>query len=168
MARRLVERGVRFVQIFTGGWDNHNNLERDLRSACTATDQPVAALLRDMRRRGLLESTLVLWGGEFGRLPIAQVPESNSPSTVKVGRDHGPRGYSVWLAGGGIKGGTAYGTTDEIGFAAAENPVSIADWHATILHCLGLDYHELTYLRDGLADRLTGVGEARVVREILA
>jgi hypothetical protein len=168
IARRLVERGVRFVQIFTGGWDNHNNLVRDLRKACLATDQPVAALLEDLKRRGLLDSTLVLWGGEFGRLPIAQLPESNAASTNAVGRDHGPRGFSVWMAGGGTKGGFTYGSTDEIGFAAGENPVSIADWHATTLHLLGLNARDLTYLRDGLPERLTGNSEVQVIQSILA
>jgi len=166
IARRLVERGVRFVQVFTGGWDNHNNLTRDLRAACEANDQPIAALLADLKRRGLLDQTLVMWGGEFGRLPIAQLPDPGSGS--EVGRDHGARGFSVWFAGGGVKGGTVYGTTDEIGFTAAENPVSIADWHATMLHLLGLNFRDLSYPRDGLSERLTGQEQARVVKEIVS
>jgi len=167
MARRLVERGVRFVQVFINGqsWDNHNNLERSLRSVCQKTDQPTAALLQDLEQRGLLDSTLVVWGGEFGRLPIAQIPRNGDLSSA--GRDHGPRGFSLWMAGGGIKGGTTYGATDEIGFAAQDNPVSIADWHATMLHLLGLRHQDLTYLRNGLRERLTETPDARVVQEIL-
>ena len=169
MARRLVERGVRFVQIFINGqiWDNHNQLEKTLRTACDRTDQPVAALLKDLKQRGLLESTLVIWGGEFGRLPIAQVSKDKT-AAANAGRDHGPRGFSLWMAGAGIKGGTVYGNTDEIGYAAAEDPVSIADWHATILHLLGLNHEELFFDRNGLKEKLTSVFEARVVQEILA
>ena len=169
MARRLVERGVRFVQIFINGqiWDNHSRLEKTLKTACDRTDQPVTALLKDLKQRGLLESTLVIWGGEFGRLPIAQLPKDQS-AAANAGRDHGPRGFSLWMAGGGIKGGTVYGATDEIGYAAAENPVSIADWHATILHQLGLHHDELFFNRNGLDEKLTSVFEARVVKEILA
>ncbi|MFN4258123.1 MAG: DUF1501 domain-containing protein [Gemmataceae bacterium] len=168
MARRLVERGVRFVQIFINGqiWDNHNRLATSLRAASQRTDQPISALLTDLKQRGLLESTLVLWGGEFGRLPIAQLPPDKS--TANAGRDHGPRGFSVWLAGGGIKGGTCYGNTDEIGYAAAENRVSIADWHATILHQLGLHHEELFFERNGFNDKLTATFPARVVTGILA
>jgi len=109
-----------------------------------------------------------LWGGEFGRLPIAQIPDPNAVPGTVAGRDHGARGYSVWLAGGGVKGGTVFGTTDDIGFAAAENPVSVGDWHATMLHLLGLHHRELYFLRDGLRERLTGQEPARVVSEILA
>jgi hypothetical protein len=168
LARRLVERGVRYVQIFINGqiWDNHNRLSKTLRSACDRTDQPVSALLDDLKERGLLDSTLVLWGGEFGRLPIAQLP-ANKDAT-NAGRDHGPRGFSVWLAGGGIKGGVTHGATDEIGYAAAENRVSIADWHATILHCLGLYHDELVFDRNGFEEKLTSTFTARVVKEILA
>ncbi|GIW82483.1 MAG: hypothetical protein KatS3mg105_4290 [Gemmatales bacterium] len=168
MARRLVERGVRFVQIFINGqiWDNHNRIDRTLRAACARTDQPVAALLRDLKRRGLLDSTLVIWGGEFGRLPIAQFPPNKN--VKDAGRDHGPRGFSIWMAGGGIKGGTTYGATDDIGYAAAENPVSIADWHATILHLLGLHHEELFFERNGFKEKLTATFRPRVVKEILA
>ena len=168
MARRLVERGVRYVQIFINGqiWDNHNRLEKSLRAASARTDQPVAALMRDLKQRGLLDSTLVVWGGEFGRLPIAQINKKQDVSNA--GRDHGPRGFSIWMAGGGIKGGVTYGATDEIGFAAAENKVSIADWHATMLHQLGLHHEELFFERNGFKNKLTATFKARVVKEILA
>ena len=168
MARRLVERGVRFVQLFINAqiWDNHNRLQTSLKAAADRTDQPVAALLADLKHRGLLDDTLVIWGGEFGRLPIAQLRADGDVS--QAGRDHGPAGFSLWMAGGGVKGGVVYGNTDEIGYKAVENPVSVADWHATILHLLGMDYRELSFLRNGLEDRITGTQEARIVREILA
>lgn len=168
MARRLIERGVRYVQLFINAqiWDNHNRLESTLRAAAARTDQPVAALLQDLKQRGLLEDTLVVWGGEFGRLPIAQFPAGGD--YANAGRDHGPRGFSLWMAGGGVKGGTTYGNTDEIGYAAAENPVSIADWHATILHLLGLHHEELFFERNGFRDKLTSTFPVRIVREILA
>ena len=160
IARRLVERGVRFVQLFLDfqPWDNHSGLEKGIKSCCARTDQPIAALLTDLRHRGLLDSTLVVWGGEFGRLPIAQGAN---------GRDHNKNAMVSWMAGGGVQGGLSYGTTDEIGFAAVEDKVSVPDWHATILHILGLDYKRLSYYRNGLEEKLTGVFEARVVSEIL-
>ena len=163
MARRLVERGVRFVQLYIESqiWDNHGDLRGGLDYACAKTDKPVAALLKDLKQRGLLDSTLVVWGGEFGRLPMSQ-------GAGKPGRDHGPNGFSSWMAGGGVKGGVAYGTTDDIGFKAAENRVSVHDFHATILHLLGLHYRELFYDRNGLRERLTDQFPARVVKEILA
>ncbi len=165
MARRLVERGVRLVQLYIEGqiWDTHQNLEQMLGYACGKTDQPVAALLKDLKQRGLLDSTLLVWGGEFGRLPLSQSREGNL-----AGRDHGPAGFSVWLAGGGVKGGTVYGSTDEIGFRAVENRVSVHDLHATILHQLGLDHRELVMVREGRSERLTDEFPARVVKEILA
>lgn len=168
MARRLVERGVRFVQLYTRGqmWDNHRNLGNSLTKCCRHTDKPVAALLKDLKQRGLLDETLVVWGGEFGRLPIAQMQPGTDPK--KAGRDHGPAGFSIWMAGGGIKPGTVYGATDEIGYQAVENPVSVADWHATILHALGLHHHDLYFNRNGLKARLTGVQEPRVVEELFA
>jgi hypothetical protein len=168
MARRLVERGVRYIQLFINGqiWDNHSNLEKSLRSAAGRTDKPVAALLADLKQRGLLDDTLVIWGGEFGRLPIAQIRDKNN--IAAAGRDHGPRGFSVWMAGGGVKGGVTYGNTDEIGFAAEENPVSVADWHATVLHLLGLNHEELYFQRNGLKEKLTFTLEPRIVHEILA
>ena len=168
MARRLVERGVRYVQIFINGqiWDNHSNIKSSLPAACARTDQPVAALLRDLRERGLLDDTLVIWGGEFGRLPIAQIRDKKQVDNV--GRDHGPRGFSLWMAGGGVKGGVTHGGTDEIGFAAQDKPVSIADWHATILHLLGLHHETLFYERNGLKDKLTDLFKPKIVKEILA
>lgn len=168
MARRLVERGVRFVQLYTRGqmWDNHSNIGTSLKAACDHTDKPVAALLKDLKQRGLLDETLVIWGGEFGRLPIAQIRPGMDPK--KAGRDHGPAGFSIWMAGGGIKAGTVYGATDDIGYKAVENRVSVGDWHATILHLLGLHYEELYFEQNGLKQRLTGVQHPRIVREILA
>ncbi len=167
-ARRLVERGVRFVQLFIDGqiWDNHTNLASGLKSACDRTDQPIAALLTDLKSRGLLDETLVVWGGEFGRLPIAQLPDDKDER--KAGRDHNKNAMVSWLAGGGVRGGLAYGETDEFGFAAVADRVSVPDWHATLLHLLGLHHEDLFYLRNGLRNRLTGVQPARVVREILA
>ena len=159
MARRLVERGVRFVQLYIESqiFDTHSNLEADLNYACGKTDKPVAALLKDLKQRGLLDSTLVVWGGEFGRLPMSQGDKKSA------GRDHGPNGFSVWMAGGGTKGGVVHGATDDIGFKAAENKVSVHDLHATILHLLGLNNRELFIDRNGLKERLTDQYPARVV-----
>jgi hypothetical protein len=168
MARRLVERGVRFVQLFINAqiWDNHTALATDLKTACDRTDQPIAALLSDLKQRGLLDSTLVVWGGEFGRLPIAQLPPDKNAS--RAGRDHNKNAFCTWMAGGGVNGGTTIGATDELGLAAVENRVSVPDWHATILHLLGLRYDQLFIDRNGLKEKLTGVNEAHVVKEILA
>jgi hypothetical protein len=168
MARRLVERGVRFVQLYINSqiWDNHTALATDLKAACQRTDQPIAALLRDLRQRGLFESTLVVWGGEFGRLPIAQLPPNKDEH--KAGRDHNKNAFCSWMAGAGIKGGTIYGVTDELGLAAVEDRVSVPDWHATILHLLGLGHEQLYFEQNGLKEKLTGVNEARVVKGILA
>jgi hypothetical protein len=168
IARRLVERGVRFVQLFINAqiWDNHTALAADLKAACDRTDQPVAALLRDLKQRGLLESTLVVWGGEFGRLPIAQLPPDKNER--KAGRDHNKNAFCTWMAGAGIKGGTTYGATDDLGLVAVENRVSVPDWHATILHLLGLHHDQLFVEQHGLKEKLTGVGEAQVVQGILA
>ena len=165
LARRMVERGVRFVQIFLEDqpWDNHTNLKETLSSACLRTDQPVAALIRDLRQRGLLESTLVIWGGEFGRTPTSQITGEQMD-----GRDHNMQGFTCWLAGGGCKAGFTYGQTDEFGHKAVENPISVADFHATLLHAIGLNSHQLYFERNGLKDRLTGVTEPRVVSEIFA
>tara|TARA_B100001123_G_scaffold53608_1_gene56428 strand:- start:3210 stop:4685 length:1476 start_codon:yes stop_codon:yes gene_type:complete len=161
LARRLVERGVRYVQLFINGqiWDNHTGLESGLRSSCARTDRPVAALLTDLQQRGMLDETLVIWGGEFGRLPISQ---------SKNGRDHNRQGFTVWLAGGGVKAGHVHGATDEFGYAAVQDRVSVPDFHATILHLLGLDFEQLSFDRNGLEERLTGVHEPQVVRDILA
>jgi hypothetical protein len=166
MARRLIERGVRFVQLYINGqiWDNHTYLSRDLKAASARTDKPTAALIKDLKQRGLLKDTLVIWGGEFGRMPIAQM--ENGMETA--GRDHNPNAFTVWMAGGGVKPGIVYGTTDELGHEAVDNKVSVTDWHATILHLLGLDYQKLVFDENGLQDKLTSVFECRVVKEILA
>lgn len=159
MARRLVESGVRFVQVYSDGeWDAHNDLAKNHSGHCAATDVPVAGLLTDLESRGLLDSTLVIWGGEFGRMPISQ--NGN-------GRDHNPNGFLQWMAGAGVNGGTSYGETDEIGYAAVENRVSVNDLHATMLHLLGLDHQRLTYFHNGRSYRLTDVA-GNVIREILA
>jgi hypothetical protein len=159
LARRLVERGVRFVQVYCNDeWDAHNNLADNHGKRCRETDRPVAALLTDLKRRGLLDSTLVVWGGEFGRMPISEKGD---------GRDHNPYGFLVWMAGGGIKGGTSHGETDEIGWKAARDAVSVHDLHATILHLLGLDHTRLTYLHNGRNFRLTDVS-GEVLTDILA
>jgi hypothetical protein len=168
IARRLVERGVRFVQLYINGqiWDNHSNIAADLRTACERTDKPIAALLQDLRQRGLMDNTLVVWGGEFGRLPIAQLPGDKNES--KAGRDHNKNAMVTWMAGAGVRPGITYGATDDIGLAAAENKMTVQDWHATILHLLGLNHEELFFDRHGLKEKLTSVFEANVVKEILA
>lgn len=165
MARRLVERGVRFVQLYIESqiFDSHDKLEDSLGYACRKTDQPVAALLKDLKQRGLLDSTLVVWGGEFGRLPMSQGGTGKT-----AGRDHGPNGFSVWMAGAGVKKGYTHGATDDIGFKAVENKVSVHDFHATILHLLGMNHRDLVYQRHGLEERLTDQFPARVVSEVLA
>jgi hypothetical protein len=168
IARRLVERGVRFVQLYINGqiWDNHTSLATDLAAACARTDQPVAALLHDLKQRGLFDSTLVVWGGEFGRLPIAQLPPDRDER--RAGRDHNKNAFCTWMAGAGIRRGTTHGATDELGLAAVEGRVSVPDWHATILHLLGLHHDRLVFQQHGLPERLTGVNEAQLVRQILA
>jgi hypothetical protein len=159
LARRLVERGVRFVQVYSDGeWDAHSDLAGNHSSHCAATDVPIHGLLCDLKRRGLFESTLVIWGGEFGRMPVSQ--GSN-------GRDHNPRGFLVWMAGAGIKGGVSHGATDEIGYRAATDPVTVHDLHATMLNLLGLDHKRLTYLHNGRRYRLTDVA-GNVLSRILA
>ncbi len=165
LARRLVERGVRFVQIFLEEqpWDSHADLAANHRGACQRTDQPVAALLRDLKQRGLLDSTLVIWGGEFGRTPTTQRSADGFS-----GRDHNMQAFTSWMAGGGVKGGTTFGKTDDFGHKAVENPVSVHDFHATILHLLGLHHQKLFFKRSGLEERLTGFEPPRVVTEILA
>ena len=166
IARRMVERGVRFVQIYSGGmenqrsWDGHNDIQGNHTQFAGETDQPVAALLEDLAQRGLLDETLVVWCGEFGRLPIAQ-------KSARPGRDHNPHCFTAWLAGGGVKGGVTHGASDEIGFKAAEDKVHINDLHATILHLLGIDHERLTYKYNGRRFRLTDVA-GDVIRPILA
>ena len=161
LARRLVENGVRFVQLYSGdtnGWDAHKDVLKNHSSYCAATDKPVAGLLKDLKSRGLLDDTLVIWGGEFGRMPMSE---------KGTGRDHNPWGYSVVLAGGGVRGGYAHGSTDAIGLRAERDKVHIHDLHATILHLLGLDHEELTFFHSGRDDRLTDVA-GQVVKEVLA
>jgi hypothetical protein len=163
IARRLIERGVRVVQVWSGAgqpWDNHENLEKEHRRLAAEWDRPIAAFLSDLKSRGLLAETLVLWGGEFGRTPVAELPQLS-------GRDHNHYGFSVWMAGGGVRGGYAHGSTDEFGFAASEAPVHVHDLHATILHLLGFDHERLTYRYAGRDFRLTDV-HGTVVREVLA
>ena len=168
IARRLVERGVRFVQLYINAqiWDNHAALATGMKEACERTDLPIAGLLQDLKQRGLLDETLVIWGGEFGRLPIAQL--SPDKDERKAGRDHNKNAACCWMAGGGIKGGTTHGVTDEVGLAAVEDRVSVPDFHATILHLLGIRHEELFVEQNGLKEKLTGVNPARVVREVLA
>ena len=164
LARRMIERGVRFVNIYHEGWDAHSDVAGNVKSNAGATDQASAALVMDLKRRGLLDDTLVVWGGEFGRTPMV---ESNPALGRSQGRDHHPQAYTIWLAGGGIKSGFSYGATDELGFHVVENPVHIHDLQATILHCLGFDHERLTYRHAGRDFRLTDV-HGQVVKAVLA
>ena len=166
IARRLLERGVRYVQLWHGAsqpWDNHDDIQQHAKLA-KEIDQPIAALLKDLKQRGMLDDTLVIWGGEFGRTPTVELNDSGKE---KKGRDHNPYGFSMWLAGGGVKGGTIYGATDEFGFKAVENPVHVHDLHATILHLLGFDHEKFTYRYAGRDFRLTDVS-GHVIRGVLA
>ncbi len=167
IARRLVERGVRFVQLFHNGqpWDNHSNIKTGLPNICRKTDQPAAALVKDLKQRGMLDSTIVHWGGEIGRLPVT---EDHGGDPAKVGRDHNGQGFSIWLTGGGIKGGTVYGETDAFGHKAVTDVVTPNDYQATLLHQFGIDHNELTYQHNGQEQAITNHRGARVVREILA
>ena len=158
MARRLAESGVRFIEVTASGWDHHRNLRESLVNSCTGIDKPIAGLLTDLSQRGMLEDTLVLYGGEFGRTPDAQNGD---------GRDHNAKGFTMWMAGGGVKGGLEYGATDEYGAEAVDGRVHIHDWHATILHLMGLDHEQLTYNHAGRDFRLTDV-HGNVVRDIIA
>ncbi len=170
IARRLIERGVRFVQVWHGAgqpWDNHDDLEVNHRRLAGECDQAIAALLTDLKQRGLLEETLVIWGGEFGRTPTVELPQPGSNAGKINGRDHNHYGFSMWLAGGGVKGGYVHGATDEFGFAAAENKVHVHDLHATMLRLLGFDHERLTYRYAGRDFRLTDV-HGRVVDDLLA
>ena len=164
VARRLVERGVRFVTIYHEGWDAHSGVAGNVKTNCGKTDQATAALVKDLKRRGLLDSTLVVWGGEFGRTPMV---EASAVLGRSKGRDHHPNAFTMWLAGGGIKGGVTYGETDELGFHVARDEVHVHDLQATILHCLGLDHERLTYRYQGRDFRLTDV-HGHVVKGILA
>ncbi len=165
IARRLVEKGVRFVQLYSGGghiedtWDGHNNCVTNHQLHARETDRPIAALMTDLKRTDLWDETLLVWGGEFGRTPTSE-------GVGKLGRDHNPHGFSVWLAGAGVKGGQAIGATDELGFKAVEQPCHIADLHATILHLMGLNHEGLTYFHQGLKQRITGV-RGEVIRGVM-
>jgi hypothetical protein len=158
LARRFAEAGVRFVEVTHGGWDTHRNLRDDLEKQCGAVDRPIAALLSDLKKRGMLEDTLVVWGGEFGRTPYAQNGD---------GRDHNNKGFTTWMAGGGVRGGLSFGSTDDYGIEAVDGIMDIHDWHATILHILGLDHERLTFNHAGRDFRLTDV-KGNVRTEILA
>jgi hypothetical protein len=166
IARRLIERGVRFVQIFTQNqlWDHHGRIRTGLPAACKKVDKPSAALVADLKRRGLLDTTLVHWGGEMGRLPVVQ----NDTGADKIGRDHNTYGFSMWLAGGGIKGGMAYGSTDEFGHKAAENIVNHYDYHATLLHLFGFNPDDLSYKHNTQEKSLLDGQAGKVVEAILS
>ena len=166
MARRMVERGVRFIQIYSGGahvdstWDAHNDLKTNHDLHAGETDKPIAGLLKDLKQRGLLESTLIVWGGEFGRQPTAEYEKG-------TGRDHNAYGFTMWMAGGGIKGGVSVGKTDELGSAAVEDPFHVKHLHATMLHQLGMDPNRLTYFYSGLDQKLVGVEGAEPIKQII-
>ncbi len=164
LARRLIERGTRVVQILHRGWDQHNNLPKLLRGQIEETDQATAALVKDLKQRGLLDSTLVVWGGEFGRTVYSQ----GKLTADNYGRDHHPRNFCMWMAGGGIKGGVSYGETDDFSYSPIENPVHLNDFNATILHCLGIDHERFSFKFQGLDQRLTGVEKQRVIKPVLA
>jgi hypothetical protein len=163
LARRLVERGVRFVQVYLNNWDHHANTAGRMPSQCKDIDQACYGLITDLKQRGLFDDTLIIWGGEFGRTIYSQ----GGVSKENYGRDHHPRCFSMWMAGGGSKGGTVYGTTDEFSYNIVENPVHIRDFHATVLQLLGRDHRRFTYRHQGLDQRLTGVEESRVIRELI-
>ena len=165
LARRMVERGVRFVQLYHSTWDDHSELNKNLKTNCDMTDQPAAALVKDLKQRGLLKDTLVIWGGEFGRTPMNEVRRGNTPG--KEGRDHHANAFTMWLAGGGSKPGQIVGRTDKFGYHIEEDPIHVHDLQATILHCLGLDHTRLTYRHQGRDFRLTDVA-GRVVDKLLA
>ena len=163
MARRLAERDVRFIQLFHRGWDHHSALPNNLNARCKQTDQASAALLTDLKQRGLLDETLVVWGGEFGRTVYCQ----GTLTEKNYGRDHHPRCFSIWMAGGGVRPGTQYGTTDDFSYNIAENPVSVNDLHATMLHLLGIDHLKLTFKFQGRHYRLTDIA-GNIIPELLA
>lgn len=162
LARRLAENDVRFIQLYHRGWDHHRNLNKDIKSAAKTVDQATAALIDDLKQRGMLDDTLIIWGGEFGRTPMSQGSGRNA------GRDHHIKGYSMFMCGGGIKPGISYGNTDELGYNAVENVVHVRDLHATMLHQLGIDHQKMTYKHQGLDTKLTGVEHAKVIKQLLA
>ena len=161
LARRLAERGVRFIHLYHRGWDHHNEIKKGIPISCNYVDQGTSALIKDLKQRGMFEDTLIVWGGEFGRTPMSQ-----GDKRELLGRDHHIKGFSMWMAGGGIKGGTSYGATDDLGYTAVENVVSVHDFHATMLHLFGVEHTKLTYRFQGRDFRLTDV-HGRVVKEIL-
>jgi uncharacterized protein (DUF1501 family) len=163
LARRLAERGVRFIQIYHSGWDHHSDVAGGLRSQCRATDQGAAALIRDLKQRGMLDETLVVWGGEFGRTPMVEASEALGR---KLGRDHHPQAFTMWMAGGGIRAGQTIGKTDELGFHVAEDPIHVHDIQATILHLMGIDHERLTFRYAGRPFRLTDVS-GRVIDKLV-
>ena len=162
LARRLVERGVRFIQLYHRGWDHHNNLPSNISLQCQQTDQASAALIKDLKQRGLLQDTLVIWGGEFGRTPMNQ----GDMTRGNYGRDHHMKSFAIWMAGGGIKPGVTIGTTDELGYNPVQDTVHINDLQATMLHCLGVNHEKLTYRFQGRDFRLTDVG-GKIIKKIL-
>jgi uncharacterized protein (DUF1501 family) len=162
LARRLAQRGVRFIHLYHRGWDHHGGLKQYMKTCCNLCDQPTAALIQDLKNKGMLDDTLIVWGGEFGRTPMSQ-GGGDDP-----GRDHHIKGFSMFLAGGGIKGGVTHGETDDLGYNAVEDVVHVRDLHATMLHLLGIDHRRLSVQYQGLDVKLTGVEKARVVKEILA
>jgi hypothetical protein len=172
VARRLAERGVRFIQLYHWGWDSHGTMARDalnmgFAERCREVDQPISALLTDLKRRGMLEDTLVVWGGEFGRTSMRE--NRNSQTNMKfVGRDHNPGAFTIWMTGGGVKSGMTHGQTDEMGYEIVKDPVEIRDLHATMLYLLGFDHRRLNYSFQGLDQKLTSVKPARVVAEVIA
>ncbi len=164
LARRLAERGVPFTQVFLRGWDHHGGLPQNIPQLCKAMDQPSAALIKDLKQKGMLEDTLVVWGGEFGRTIYSQ----GTLTKDTYGRDHHPRNFCMWLAGGGVKGGTVYGETDDFSYNITENPVHIRDFHATVLHLLGIDHERFVFRSQGLDQKLTGVEPAKVVKALVS
>jgi uncharacterized protein (DUF1501 family) len=163
LARRLAEKGVKFIQLYHQGWDQHGNLPKGISTQCRETDQPAAALITDLKQRGLLEDTLVIWGGEFGRTNYSQ----GKLTSADYGRDHHPRCFTIWMAGGGVKAGTVFGETCEFGYNVVKNPVHVHDFHATLLRLLGIDHERLTYKFQGRRFRLTDVF-GKVVEDVLA
>ncbi|HIL69078.1 MAG TPA: DUF1501 domain-containing protein, partial [Verrucomicrobia bacterium] len=164
MARRMAERGVRCVQLMHAGWDQHNSITTELYNQCRDTDQPSAALIKDLKQRGLLDDTLVIWGGEFGRTPFLQ---GDMKDRKRWGRDHHPYAFTVWMAGGGVRPGITYGASDDLAMNVAENPVHVHDFQATLLHLMGIDHEQLTYKFQGRRFRLTDV-HGKIVKPIIA
>ena len=164
MSRRMVERGVRFIQVYHNNWDTHGNVAGRLPDQCRDVDQPCWGLVQDLKNRGLFDETLIIWGGEFGRTIYSQ----GGVSKQNYGRDHHPRCFTMWMAGGGIKGGTIYGETDDFSYNITKDPVHLRDWHATVLHLLGFDHERFSIKHAGLDARLTGVEPAKVIKAILA